>query len=709
MDANTMGSGSGVTVYIHAIHVRVDQTSARIQVVLSPEQKDNAHYLATCKHFSNRPKQGAPPLETNAVVPFRDDRLDDIIKKLDRITVAVQSIGRSPSHLPSNSPVVLSGHVTRGTTPSYESSPYGDTRASDNASASDLEGDVSLAEQAVFATNFAQNAIDGGRGMYAWSDITSKLDTLRKSLLRRDDQAHKSRGLDVQVISPVILEGTLQLPTMAVAMNAIQMLKDVTRLKLFCFVEFESPAQFLEYVINAYSDKPSLADLIIVYCGLHALLRDCSSTVSDQARKEEFASQAGLCRKGLELVLANLPFDLPNTFEFVLALFMASTFYLEICRITTAWTYNSAAAQMCLTLGFHRDVPFRPETREQRSRRIRLFWFVHMVDKMVSLRLNRSSVLRDTDITTPVEDSERAMSKTSFPIIPKWVKISMLQGKVYDDLYSPGALLQPENIREAKARELAAELQATFDAPSSVEDSFYHHELKAVGESFQNLFIRADRINHLAVLTLVYRAIRPNTLNSAFCSECLIVAKECLFEHKTCLAQLRLADPSFRELYVHWALVAAPFTPFIVLFCHTIETGDESHLKDLATVIKVLEMLPSDAPVLYGKQLRLFKMMYDVASRCVAARSGGQEHPPDTPFNMLFSEAGIDPPATGHAQTDLHSFQYLAEKSLGTQVGDAAATQAPTARMDMDRMELGAELGAWFEQNHQVFNILENP
>lgn len=141
--------------------------------------------------------------------------------------------------------------------------------------------------------------------------------------------------------------------------------------------------------------------------------------------------------------------------------------------MSLSWNYLTAAAQMCITLGYHRDQPQQSEKKEARQRRIRLFWLVYMIDKMLSLRLSRPSLLRDGDITAPFpfEHYEDTVGECLNPVIPKWVKMSRLQGKVYDDIYSPGALLRPEALREARARELAAELHAVFDSRDPVEVS----------------------------------------------------------------------------------------------------------------------------------------------------------------------------------------------------------------------------------------------
>jgi hypothetical protein len=68
------------------------------------------------------------------------------------------------------------------------------------------------------------------------------------------------------------------------------------------------------------------------------------------------------------------------------------------------------------------------------------------MDKALSLRFGRSSNIRDFDITLPREPDE-----------PLTTRLARLQGKVYDQLYSPPGLSMPDDIRSQTAEGLAAE------------------------------------------------------------------------------------------------------------------------------------------------------------------------------------------------------------------------------------------------------------
>lgn len=94
-----------------------------------------------------------------------------------------------------------------------------------------------------------------------------------------------------------------------------------------------------------------------------------------------------------------------------------------------------------------------------------------MTKNMFYLRLNQSYLLRNGDITASFEHDKDTFGDCDYPMAPKWIKMTMLRGKIYDDIYSPGALLEPETVRDAGARELVTALQTISNNKDHVEVS----------------------------------------------------------------------------------------------------------------------------------------------------------------------------------------------------------------------------------------------
>jgi hypothetical protein len=114
-------------------------------------------------------------------------------------------------------------------------------------------------------------------------------------------------------------------------------------------------------------------------------------------------------------------------------------------------------------------VPLLAETGEAKSQKTRLFWSVYTIEKMLALRLGRSSTIRENDISVPKIGHENSPHAIINQISPIWIAISDLQGRVFDELYSPGSLAQPGHVRTSKARALAEEAGRLLQAQDYIQ------------------------------------------------------------------------------------------------------------------------------------------------------------------------------------------------------------------------------------------------
>lgn len=63
--------------------------------------------------------------------------------------------------------------------------------------------------------------------------------------------------------------------------------------------------------------------MIISNAGLSRLFDECSKEENEESVKNDLHLQAEACRRNLKLAVDRLPFNVPSTFEYVLALFLA--------------------------------------------------------------------------------------------------------------------------------------------------------------------------------------------------------------------------------------------------------------------------------------------------------------------------------------------------------------------------------------------------
>ncbi|KAK2687583.1 hypothetical protein QWA68_013528 [Fusarium oxysporum] len=659
-----------------------------------------------------RPKRKRNPATTEQF--YR--KIDEILDKIDRINLAIGntplssvSVSQSPDNtfsLPLHNASPCTDTVDKVIDSTQGSLLIEDCQVSQTSSESGLEDDDHLAAQATFATDYLQFTIENHLPKVP-AEVKSSLDALKRIVGRPDDQTVNPQPVFSRI---GVSRDDLRLPPIWLGMLAIQKVKDIPSLDLSCLLEFNDVSHFIDYFLNGYSEKASLTDLVILHCGLYDIFIHYGHVETDLALKEELFAALSLCRTNLDTMLANLPFNLPCNIHTTRALLMTACYYLNECKMSLAWNHIAAAAQMCFKLGLHTDLSFSPGSQDARSSRARLFWFIYMLDKILSLRLNRPFVIDDRNVSARLDCIEMISGNRLCRIIPKWIKISMMHGKVYHDIYSAKALLELQHVREARARSLANELETLFHSTDPVEDQFLETMGQKLGNSVVDVQRSADLVSHLSCLTLIYRSIQPTEAsNTAFSEECLATARKCLEQQRACLAQLEGVSPFSLDIYTQWAIIGWPFVPFVVMFCNTIETRDSTRLAELLSVIEPLKTIQSILPTTYKKQLRLLMVMYDVASKYLGSRSDMAQtmgFPLDIPFNLLFSQVGMSVPShDAQMQQDINESRDYNIPEQTAPLGTSQATQMDY--QGLQNIDYGSQLGHWFEYNQQVLQALE--
>lgn len=220
-------------------------------------------------------------------------------------------------------------------------------------------------------------------------------------------------------------------------------------------------------------------------------------------------------------------------------------------------------------MGYHREESMINDTTTLRELKVSTFWFVYVLDKGLCLRLGRAATIQDYDISIPVPEPAPVDrdDHTSREIARWWIKLSAIQGRVYEDLYSPHALRQIDGSTTAKAERLASEvrvLQAEHDEIGRIPGAAIEvHEM----------FLLADEIVLCTTLTLILGAVlRAEGFSFSRNHQRLIAARRALELHQTCCLQYgAMVDQEMFVDYIHWTLLQTPFTPICVIFSNIIK------------------------------------------------------------------------------------------------------------------------------------------
>ncbi|CAI4210955.1 unnamed protein product [Parascedosporium putredinis] len=323
-----------------------------------------------------------------------------------------------------------------------------------------------------------------------------------------------------------------------------------------------------------------------------------------------------------------------------------------------------------------------------------LFWGVYMADKGLALRMGRASSIQDWDITIPLPKPERSRGPL-WHYFTLWVLCARVQGRIYELLYSPESVTQPAHVRQSR-------------------DLWLSESNKSLGEHLMQFLYISDDVLRLSLLTLVQRAApRSETSRTTFTQECIKAARATLSRHQDCMSVLEGANSTLFSIYIHWTLLYAPFIPFIVIFCHVIETQDREDLARLHAFNVSMQTSPTVSEAA-GKMYRLFQVLYTVALRYVEFRTSTPQ--PDqmeasAQMDAYLSVLGF-PSAPSAEPTQTANFMASSFGPEGVPGGGLKPGFDGAVRTGSPMAWLGngaAQLDDWLYSNSQMIGMLQEP
>ncbi|KFZ19761.1 hypothetical protein V502_03482 [Pseudogymnoascus sp. VKM F-4520 (FW-2644)] len=367
---------------------------------------------------------------------------------------------------------------------------------------------------------------------------------------------------------------------------------------IFSEDDFTEKCRNLYFCTTGYSP----AHFIIVNSGLYFLFAEQSDTAPEH-KAAELRRYSSMCRSNFERALEKLHLLITPSLEACQALLLGAFFAAEFAKPSLCLRLTSTAAQMCQDLGYHRLPAAEVETPQLHNKKI-LFWGIHALDKALSTRIGRTSIIQDCDISTtlpayPLNPAFNSWHEISL----SWIEFAKFQGRVFSELYTVSALSLPVATREGYARKLAAELHDWQKKEcSSLSQS--HHKASCI-----------------AVLTIIYRAIPPSSDDGSqiFYLECVASARKALELHQVAASRFRVSDKIWSG-YIHWTLLYSPFAPFMVVFCEAIATFNFTDLHNLGEFVSSIQPNSGDSEA----AVRLYNLcfaFYEVARVYLAESS----------------------------------------------------------------------------------------
>ncbi|KAH7155990.1 fungal-specific transcription factor domain-containing protein [Dactylonectria macrodidyma] len=541
-----------------------------------------------------------------------DDRLHDVTKLLQNLTMHL-SANSSPSNPPKDVSMQATTMPERTISFGYSASP-------ETSVGPAVEGESSLSAHSVFVNDFVQNAVRADSLQGSTPDIRETLDALSQVVSASKRQLDEFEMAYPRARSvPHPRPQRYELPPIHKVVPLIRLAKSQRLAGTGWVYEFITMQSFGDICLEVYfSNDRSHFDFIIVNAGLYSLCCDYARVVKAPSdEKEEYFAYSRLCRENLETGLANLPLHLPASSDAIAALLFGTFYCMEFSKPILCWTLSSKASELCQTLGYHRVVPMKNETLEGARYNRFLFWTMYFVDKSLSLRLGRASTIPDWDITIDLPSAPGPDQQPVLAYFALWIRSARCQGNIYEMLYSPDSIKQPDNVRQSRVQFLVSSLQQLEKDTAETNKNWISIAKKASGDDLMDFYAVSDDILRLSLLTHVYRA-GPRDPNSptAFSSDCINAARATLEKHRDVMDIIKKTDDIYFQTYVHWTLLFAPFVPFIVIFCHVIETQDHTDLAHLNAFITSIQAA-SSASEPAAKMHSLFQVLHNIAARYV--------------------------------------------------------------------------------------------
>ncbi|KAL3259781.1 hypothetical protein ABHI18_005089 [Aspergillus niger] len=601
-----------------------------------------------------------------------DSRLEKAIRLLEKLQASELSDG-------SSWPLGNSQISTQ--TPLSVSTPASDSTQTKWAHGQAVEGDSSLAAHSAFANEFLQKVVATNSLQASSPELCDTLDELSSILTQGDVAGDELAYPHARPIQRANLPG-YEMPPLKKAIALIRMANAKQLVGSGWIYQFLPFQRFTDMCLDVYfNDNHSEANFITVNAGLYSLFWDYSFQVVPQ-EKDECITHAHLCRDNLETVLSNLPLHLSATSDTILALLFGAFYAIEFSKPSLSWTLSAKGSELCQTLGYHRLAACLCGWGDPRQ-------------------------YPDWDITVPRPSTNDPHSEPVLAYFVLSIETARCQGNIYEMLYSPNSMTQPDQVKQSRVEALVSDLRNLEAKTWETNTKWFEEAKEQSGEDLINFFYISENVLRLSLLTLVHRAAPPLPGSvTTFNYSCIAAARATLEKHEECIALMHKSSTSYLATYMHWTLLFTPFIPFIVIFCHVIETQDEADLARLQAFVTSIQSASSISEPA-AKLHRLFQVLCKIAMGYVKFRfsaaplDGWQDSSKiDTYLDALgFSSASACIPGRQHHFIPQHDSSNREAETNDAGTSADATNDELRVMNPMMWMANSAELEEWLENN----------
>ncbi|KAJ3535364.1 hypothetical protein NM208_g7163 [Fusarium decemcellulare] len=413
------------------------------------------------------------------------------------------------------------------------------------------------------------------------------------------------------------------------------------------FKQFEDICCKVYFAVNDYTEE----EFIIANSFLSYIFAEHAVVYGADTSRE----YCYLCRSNVGNSLSRLPLFLPASMEAVTALTLGGldTDINRFKYVPDAWLPSSWLVKR----------RWRGNASNPRATVLGVFTF----ENGLSMRLGRYSGIRDTDMVLSIDPNE-----------PRVTKVSRIQRKVYDQLYSPAGLSTSTEKRAQLAHGLSVELQTLIDQTHDEISDATSQGADPDRDPLRLMYLNFDVVCQSSLLALILRAI-PSAQNPESPQSCAAIARDTLDRHEQCMEELRTSkDPLLIRKYINWAVLHTPFVPFSILFTHAVQSFDLDDLSRLDRFALSMKTEAADTEPL-THPCRLYELLSQAA--------------------RIYVQSSMLP-----SNIDINSNLDASSNSQHLDIGHEMGIEMPTFEV-FDQSML--DLGDWYYSNQQLMNLLD--
>ncbi|CAH0047733.1 unnamed protein product [Clonostachys solani] len=554
------------------------------------------------------------------------------------------------------------------------------------------EGSTSLSAHSKMAMGFLDRVtvVDRERGYnFDTKDLLDDLDQIVQATKAPQAMSKCYPDMGVQQLNQ--FPKACAMPPIEASVAAIrgaQQSRHVTFLFIQTFLRSQSLSDICLRVY--FASDYSVADYIILNAALTYFFDDQIMIQKPPNISMDTTEFKSTCQKNLETALLSLQLHIWPSLELVLALTLGAVHAIEVLKPHWAWLLVTAAYQACHSLGYHLARPDNVGYCGLSNEPGLLFWAIYFLEKTLCLRLGRCSRIPEGDISLPMPGGQAGLNYAR-----SMIKLAKLTSKIYESLYGPYAMAILRDNGVLPVKELSRELD-TLSAESQV--ALREWSLRTPKNEWSELIefmSYSDTVLLYSIQTLIYRTETvPASPTASLTTQCIVSARKALACHQTSPVVTAGRMSGFLSSYMSWFIMLRPFTPYIVLFCNVIETGDQEDLQRMRDFVKSLESFTSSSAAARNHQ-RLFQVFHNVALRYTELKQS---------FGAALCSDEMQ--ETHEIDSYLNAMGFSQQGVTGEAVGEPAMASFSREMADADQPTM--HLPSWFQISQQMMGLMDN-